>query len=56
MKIVFFLLLCDFIIVGWNVSQAKLVCRKERKKSKINANLDNLDDYFKTYVFLGGKK
>ena len=56
MKLVLFLLLCDFVIVGWNVMQTKTICKQERKKSKVNANLDKLDDYFRTYVFLGGKK
>ena len=56
MKLVLFLLLCDFIIIGWNVMQTKSICQQERKKSKVDANLDKLDDYFRTYVFLGGKK
>ena len=56
MKLVLFLLLCDFIIIGWNVMQTKSIYRQERKKSKVDANLDKLDDYFRTYVFLGGKK
>jgi hypothetical protein len=63
MKILFLGLLIYIITIGYYIKQycnIKIAIRTEfpikNKKYKQSPNLENIDEYMRTKVFLGGKK